>query len=136
MVDEAASIGLPDYLAAARSRAELGIMMSRFHDRYDLLLTPTLPIPAFAAGVEVPEGWPQRRWTSWTPFTYPFNLTQQPAISVPCGFTSAGLPIGVQLVGARHHDALVLRAAHAYEQAREPPGTISGRAGRSSAARR
>ena len=136
VVGEAASIGLADYLAAARIRAELGIMMSRFHDRYDLLLTPTLPIPAFAAGIEVPEGWPQRRWTSWTPFTYPFNLTQQPAISVPCGFTSAGLPIGVQLVGARHHDALVLRAAHAYEQAREPPGTISGRAGRSSAARR
>ena len=119
VVGEASSIDLPAYLAAARQRAELGIMMSRFHDHYDLLLTPTLPIPAFAAGVEVPDGWPHRRWTSWTPFTYPFNLTQQPAISVPCGFTAAGLPIGVQIVGARHHDTLVLRAAHAYEQTRD-----------------
>ena len=117
-IDEHAGLTLGDYLAAARQRSELGIHMGRFHERYDLLLTPTLPLPAFAAGVEVPVGWPHRRWTSWTPFTYPFNLTQQPAISVPCGFTSSGLPIGVQLVGARHRDALVLRAAHTYERAR------------------
>ncbi|MDQ3737745.1 MAG: amidase [Actinomycetota bacterium] len=114
---EAAAISLPEYLTAARQRVELGIMMGRFHDRYDLLLTPTLPIPAFAAGHEVPDGWPHPRWTSWTPFTYPFNLTQQPAISIPCGFTSARLPVGVQLVGARHQDALVLRAAQTLEQA-------------------
>lgn len=114
---EAAGISLPDYLSAAGQRAELGIMMGRFHERYDLLLTPTLPIPAFAADHEVPESWPHPRWTSWTPFTYPFNLTQQPAISIPCGFTSARLPVGVQLVGARHQDALVLRAAQALELA-------------------
>jgi aspartyl-tRNA(Asn)/glutamyl-tRNA(Gln) amidotransferase subunit A len=88
--------------------------MGGFHTRYDLLLTPTLPIPAFAAGREAPgEG----RWTSWTPFTYPFNLTQQPAASVPCGFTADGLPIGLQIVGPRHADATVLAAAHAYQQA-------------------
>ncbi|HEX9683813.1 MAG TPA: amidase [Acidimicrobiales bacterium] len=115
-----------DYLDAAAQRGELAVSMSLFHQRYDLLLTPTLPIPAFEAGREVPEGWPQRRWPTWTPFSYPFNLTQQPAVSVPCGFTGDGLPIGLQLVAARGHDALVLRAARAYEQAhpltdRHPP---------------
>ena len=94
--------------------------MSRFLDEWDLLLTPTLPIPAFEAGREVPEGWPHERWPSWTPFTYPFNLTQQPAASVPCGRTAAGLPVGLQIVGARGADALVLRAARAYEATRDP----------------
>ena len=58
-------------------------------------------------------------WTWWTPFTFPFNLTQQPAMSVPCGFTSDGLPIGLQLVGPMHREDLVLRAAQAYQQATE-----------------
>jgi aspartyl-tRNA(Asn)/glutamyl-tRNA(Gln) amidotransferase subunit A len=54
---------------------------------------------------------------SWTPFTYPFNMTQQPAASVPCGFTSDGLPVGLQIVGPRWSDATVLAAGHAYQQA-------------------
>lgn len=87
----------------------------------DLLLTPTLPIPAFAAGREVPEGGPYRRWIEWTPFTWPFNLSQQPAITVPCGFTAAGLPIGLQIVGPKYADALVLAAARAFESARPQP---------------
>ena len=106
-----------DYLAAMNERAALIERTSRFHQRYDLLVTPTLPIPAFTAGLEVPEGWHDPRWPSWTPFTYPFNMTGQPACSVPCGFTSGGLPIGLQFVGPRHADGLVLRAAHAYQQA-------------------
>jgi aspartyl-tRNA(Asn)/glutamyl-tRNA(Gln) amidotransferase subunit A len=112
---------LIDYLREAGRRDELGIRMSRFHEEWDLLVTPTLPIPAFEAGVEVPDGWPGRGWPSWTPFTYPFNLTQQPAASVPCGFTAAGLPIGLQIVGPRYGDALVLRAARAYEAAHPQP---------------
>lgn len=115
-----------EYLDAVAARGELAVHMSLFHQRYDLLVTPTLPIPAFAAGRDVPEGWPDDRWPTWTPFSYPFNLTQQPAASVPCGFTSAGLPVGMQIVGARGADALVLRAARAYEAAhpladRRPP---------------
>jgi aspartyl-tRNA(Asn)/glutamyl-tRNA(Gln) amidotransferase subunit A len=115
-----------DYLGAMAVRNELGIRMGAFHRRYPLLLTPTLPMPAFTAGVEVPHGWDAPRWTSWTPFTYPFNLTQQPAVSVPCGFTGDGLPIGLQIVGPRHADATVLAAAHAYQRAtdwhrRRPP---------------
>ncbi|MFI0778441.1 amidase [Streptomyces sp. NPDC021212] len=102
-----------DYLAAVDVRMALGHAMGRFHSAYDLLVTPTVPITAFEAGVEVPEGSGHTRWTGWTPFTYPFNMTQQPAASVPCGMTASGLPIGVQLVGARHADAVVLRVAHA-----------------------
>ncbi len=105
-----------EYLTAMAVRNELGTLMGAFHSRYDLLLTPTLPIPAFEAGVEVPAGWPRERWTSWTPFTYPFNMTQQPAASVPCGFTADGLPVGLQIVGPRHADAAVLAAADAYQQ--------------------
>ena len=74
--------------------------MSRFHEQWDLLLTPAMPIAAFEAGREVPEGSEDPRWPGWTPFTYPFNLTQQPAATVPCGFTAAGLPAGLQIVGA------------------------------------
>ena len=91
--------------------------MGRFHQTYDVLVTPTLPLPAFPAGQDVPDGWRSPDWTSWTPYTYPFNLTQQPALSVPCGFTAAGLPVGLQIVGARHADALVLRVGQAYQSA-------------------
>ncbi|WCD97118.1 amidase [Streptomyces sp. HUAS 31] len=106
-----------DYLAAVDVRMELGRRMGRFHDSYDLLLTPTLPITAFEAGAEVPKGSGHRRWTGWTPFTYPFNLTQQPAATVPVGPDGDGLPIGLQIVAARHRDELVLRAAHALYEA-------------------
>jgi aspartyl-tRNA(Asn)/glutamyl-tRNA(Gln) amidotransferase subunit A len=106
-----------DYVRALRERAELGIAMGAFHETYDLLVTPTEPIVAFAAGTEVPEGSAEPRWPSWTPFTYPFNLSHQPAATVPCGFSAAGLPIGVQVVGARHADSLVLSACAAIEAA-------------------
>jgi aspartyl-tRNA(Asn)/glutamyl-tRNA(Gln) amidotransferase subunit A len=106
-----------DYLAAVDVRMELGRRMGRFHDSYDLLVTPTLPITAFEAGEEVPKGSGHRRWTGWTPFTYPFNMTQQPAATVPVGTDEDGLPIGLQLVAARHRDDLVLRAAHALYEA-------------------
>jgi aspartyl-tRNA(Asn)/glutamyl-tRNA(Gln) amidotransferase subunit A len=96
-------------------RMDLGRRMGEFHRRHDVLVTPTLPIPAFPAGQDVPDGWPSPWWTSWTPYTYPFNLTQQPALTVPCGFTAAGLPVGLQVVGPRHADAAVLRVGQAYQ---------------------
>lgn len=106
-----------DYLAAVDVRMDLGRRMGRFHERYDLLVTPTLPVTAFEAGEEVPQGSGLRRWTGWTPFTYPFNLTQQPAASVPVGTDGDGLPVGLQIVAARHRDDLVLRASHALYEA-------------------
>ncbi len=112
---EASKLTMLEYLEASNLRLRLIERMSLFHTHYDLLLTPSLPIVAFEAGREVPAGWHSPRWPTWTPFTYPFNLTGQPACSVPCGFTSNKLPIGLQLVGAAHADDVVLRAAHAYQ---------------------
>jgi aspartyl-tRNA(Asn)/glutamyl-tRNA(Gln) amidotransferase subunit A len=106
-----------DFQDATAVRSELGRLMGEFHRRYDVLVSPTLPIPAFPTGHDVPGGWPSPDWTSWTPYTYPFNLTQQPALSVPCGFAAAGLPVGLQVVGPRHSDALVLRVGQAYQAA-------------------
>ena len=127
IVDDGRARSAVDHLDAQAARAALAVQMGLFHQRYDLLVTPTLPLTAFAAGVDVPEGWPDDRWPTWTPFSYPFNLTQQPAVSVPCGFGADGLPVGLQIVGARGADALVLRAARAYEEAHPvgeavPPG--------------
>jgi len=102
-------------------RAACAERIEALFEEFDLLLTPTLPIPAFEAGREVPAGGPYRRWTEWTPFTWPFNLGQQPAATVPCGFTAEGLPIGLQIVGPKHADALVLRAARAFESASRQP---------------
>ena len=118
VVEAGRAFSVSDYLDATAQRAALGAAAGRFHERFDLLVTPTLPITAFAAGVEVPPGWAAPRWTSWTPFTYPFNLTQQPAASVPCGRAADGLPVGLQIVGPRHADRLVLAAAKAYQDAR------------------
>ena len=110
-----AAIPHMDYIAATNARGRLGQTMTQFHKKYDLLLTPSLPIPAFAAGQEVPDPAKYSRWPEWTPFSHPFNLTQQPAASIPCGFTQAGLPIGLQIVGPMHRDDRVLQAARAYE---------------------
>lgn len=100
-----------DYLRARDTAAQLGITMGMFHTRYDVLITPTMPITAFAAGHDVPPGSGLRSWPQWTPFTYPFNMTQQPAISIPVGTTAAGLPVGLQIIGPRHSDDLVLAIA-------------------------
>jgi aspartyl-tRNA(Asn)/glutamyl-tRNA(Gln) amidotransferase subunit A len=107
-----------DYLAAQQARAELYLSMLDFHQRYDLLVTPTMPVDAIAIDSERPAGDGfGDDWLSWSPYTYPFNLTQQPAASVPCGLTSRGLPIGLQIVGAPRGDVVVLRAARALERA-------------------
>ncbi|NJQ01897.1 amidase [Streptomyces zingiberis] len=117
VAEQGAAYSALDYLAAVDARMALGREMGRFHRDHDLLVTPTMPVTAFEAGAEVPAGSGLTRWTGWTPFTYPFNLTQQPAATVPCGRDGDGLPIGVQLVAARHADGVVLRAAHALYEA-------------------
>jgi len=94
------------------------IGMQRFMERYDLLLTPTLAITAFVAGDNGPAdiaGKPMANPGDWTPYCAPFNLTGQPAATVPCGFDKGGLPIGLQIVGRWHDDTTVLRAAAAFE---------------------
>lgn len=104
---------------ALRRRVEYHTAFSTFMERYDLLLTPGLPITAFAADDDFPaeiNGVPQT-YLGWTAFTYPFNLTGQPAACVPCGFASDGLPVALQIVGRWHDDATVLRASAAFEAA-------------------
>ena len=116
VANEGAKIGAAEIMDAQMKRGALGTHMNLFHRDYDLLVTPTLAVAAFDAGQEFPPG--KKRWIDWTPFTFPFNLTQQPAASIPCGVTKAGLPVGLHLVGPRYNDALVLRAARAFETAR------------------
>lgn len=113
-------IASADYVEALlHGRNALAARMAAFHARYHLLLTPTLPLPAFEAGRLTPRhGRYGDDWIRWTPFTYPFNLTQQPAASIPSGLTSKGLPAGLQIVGPFGADRLVLRAARAFEAAR------------------
>lgn len=128
VVEQSMAISLEDYQDAVKARGMLGSQMRQFMEGYDLLVTPTLPIPAFEAGKLAPAAPDSTgKWVNWTPFSYPFNLTQQPAASVPCGFTAKGLPAGLHLVGRMFDDRTVLNAAHAYERATDwhksrPPG--------------
>jgi aspartyl-tRNA(Asn)/glutamyl-tRNA(Gln) amidotransferase subunit A len=120
VAEKGEAIELSDYLRAVELRGALGTALKLFHARYEVLLTPTLPIPAFDAGRLAPPDYGDVAgdWTAWAPFSYPFNLTQQPVASVPCGFTRDGLPVGLQVAGPMHDDALVLRVARAFEAAR------------------
>jgi aspartyl-tRNA(Asn)/glutamyl-tRNA(Gln) amidotransferase subunit A len=99
-------------------RGALGAHLRQFMQRYDLLVTPAVAVPAF--DVRAPGAAPMtpEAMLGWTPFSYPFNLSQQPACTIPCGLTRDGLPIGLQIVGPMFGDALVLRAARAYESLR------------------
>ena len=116
VAEEGAKITSAELMDAQMKRGALGTHMNLFHRDYDLLVTPTLAVAAFDAGQEFPQG--KKRWIDWTPFSFPFNLTQQPAASIPCGVTKAGLPVGLHLVGPRYADDVVLRAARAFETAR------------------
>jgi len=116
------------YLAAVEARRVLWTDAQRFLARFDVLLTPTAAVQPFAAAGPFPteiDGAPVSP-LGWMPFTYPWNLTGQPAASVPVGFTEAGLPVGLQIVGRRHGDRTVLAASAAFEAAapwheRRPP---------------
>ncbi len=89
----------------------------RWFQDWDFLLTPTVSVAAFPAEKLMPDHWPQHDWdwVSWAEFSYPFNMSWNPAASVPCGFTPAGLPVGLQIVGRRFDDLGVLQASAAFE---------------------
>jgi len=121
---EGERISAVDYLGADLVRTSLGQQMAAFHRKYDLLLTPMMPIPALPVGQDLNEPATERHWIDWSPFSYPFNMTRQPAASIPCGLTRTGLPIGLQIVGPLYADDRVLRAAHVFETTqpeRRPP---------------
>ena len=102
-------------------RGALGTQMRQFMQSWDLLVTPSVAVPAFDARPAGHSPFDPVSMLGWTPFSYPFNLTQQPACTIPCGLTRDGLPIGLQIVGPMFGDALVLRAARAYESVRPIP---------------
>ena len=108
------------YLAMRAKKLAYVEQMHRFMADWDLLMTPSVSVAAFPADRLQPAHWPQHPWDwlSWSEFCYPFNMSGLPAASVPCGFTSEGLPVGLQIVGRRAADHLVLRAAATFERAR------------------
>lgn len=119
-IEAGGTLTAAELMAVQDRRIELGRMMARFHETYDVLITPTLPVTAFDASLSAPPSFPEGASPrAWTRYVYPFNLTQQPAMSLPCGVTSDGLPAGLQIVGPRRGDAVVLRCASAYEAAVE-----------------
>ena len=108
-----------DYLRTHQERAKLSQQLAIFFDTYDLLVSPTLAVPPFVIDTRPQEiGGQPAKPMGWNAFTYPFNLTGNPAASIPCGWTADGLPIGLQIVGRRFVDALVLQASAAFERAR------------------
>ncbi len=114
IAEEGAAIPLRQYIEANITRGAYASRMRIFMEKYDLLLTPALAVTAFDVGKISPYD-DNGSWPSWTPFSFPFNLTQQPAASVPCGRTREGLPVGLQIVGRHYDDWGVLQAARAYE---------------------
>jgi aspartyl-tRNA(Asn)/glutamyl-tRNA(Gln) amidotransferase subunit A len=108
-----------DYQLARERKMAYIAAVHRWFQNWDLLLTPAVSVAAFPAERLIPEHWPQHDWDwlMWAEFSYPFNFSWNPAANVPCGFTSDGLPVGLQLVGRRSDDLGVLQAAAAFEQA-------------------
>lgn len=112
-----AAVSLPDYYRAMIDRQKFGEAMQRHLGQFDAVLSPTVPILPFAAGREAPASAASQDWLDWNPLTYPFNLSRQPAISIPAGFARNGLPIGVQLAGKLYDDAWLVCVARLIEEA-------------------
>ena len=125
-LDEVKDIALEDFVEAERQRDLIAHRMRAFHETYDLLLTPTAIVSPFGIEHDFPPEWDRERAWVWELPTFPFNFSRQPALTVPCGFTVAGLPVGLQIVGPIYEDARTFRAARAYQEAfpttdRRPP---------------
>lgn len=142
LVEASARYDLADYLSAVKARADFAGSVHALFEDIDLLLLPTVPVEPFAADREAPEGVSSPSevlaWTGWTPFTYPFNLSGNPAASLPAGLTVNGLPVGLQVVGRRHADALVMAFCQQAEDHlfhnKIPPLVVAGdKAGRGTA---
>lgn len=113
---KAQKLDLAAYQSAIAGRLSVAADAKAFFGLYDLLITPVMPVPAYATGRDVPEGFDDTDW-SWCPYTYPWNMTGQPALSVPIGFTKSGLPVGVQIIAGMGQEALMLKAAAIIERA-------------------
>ncbi|MCP4071864.1 MAG: amidase [Hyphomicrobiales bacterium] len=117
MLERARELTVSDVLEARKAREDMSLKLCNLHADYDLLVTPTMPMTAFEAGPFNP--WYSSSpddWIRWSSFTYPFDLSQQPAATCPCGFDADGLPIGLQIVGPKYADYLVLQASKTFER--------------------
>jgi aspartyl-tRNA(Asn)/glutamyl-tRNA(Gln) amidotransferase subunit A len=119
-IDEGLQFSMSDYIEARGHKLAAWDTMRPLWETFDVLLTPTTSVPAFEVGRLNPAHYPQHAWDwlGWASFSYPFNFTGQPAVTVPAGFTPNGLPVGLQIVGRRFADLTVLQAAAAFEQVR------------------
>ncbi len=118
LVDEGMKVSAYQMGRDAMARTQLYYKTDQFFDRYDVLITPTLPVEAFPLTQQRPAsiaGRPITTLFGWTPFTYPFNLTGQPAVTVPAGFTANGMPVGIQLIGPRGAEMRLLKLASQFE---------------------
>lgn len=109
-----------DLFHALSDRARLTERLEHFNQEYHLLMTPAVAVEPFEVNQQVPPGSDMTDWEEWAPFSYPFNLSQQPAAAIPCGFTDTSLPVAFQLAGGKFDDVRVLRAANAYMEAYPP----------------
>ncbi len=118
-VKEGARLSIAEYQAARERKYANNAAIHRGFRDYDFLITPAASVAAFPAERLIPEHWPQHPWdwVQWAEFSHPFNMSWNPAASLPCGFTAAGLPVGLQIVGRRFDDLGVLRASRAFERA-------------------
>ena len=119
-IEDGLRYSMVDYVEARGQKLAYWDTVRPLFEKFDLLLTPTLSVAAFPVGRLNPAHWRQHAWDwiGWASFSYPFNFTGQPAASAPAGFTSDGLPVGVQIVGRRFADLTVLQASAAFEAAR------------------
>jgi amidase len=119
-VEQGLKFSIRDLARAERQRSDLWQRVKAFFDETDLLLTPTVPIPPFPAERVFPtevNGKPMENYIDWVMLTYAFSVLGLPALSVPCGFTQKGLPVGLQIIARRNGEAILLKAAAAFENA-------------------
>ena len=121
ILEQALRQDLRDYYGKVFERYALRDKLRPFFERYDILLSPVLPVTSLDVGKNVPDHLIDRNLVSWVYYTYPFNLTGQPAASVCAGLASDGMPVGLQIVGRALGEYDVVRAAAALERS-QPKG--------------
>lgn len=117
-IEQGLKLSAEEMARAEKNRTLIYQRVHRFFEKYDLLITPTVAIPPFPVETPYPKeinGQPMADYTDWFILTYAVSITGHPAISVPCGFTAAGLPVGLQIIGRRLAEVTVLKAAAAWE---------------------
>ena len=117
-IKDSENVSIARYQEMRERKMDYVAAIHRWFQDWDLLLTPSVSVAAFPAERLMPEHWPSHPWdwVMWAEFSYPFNMSWNPAASVPCGFTPTGLPVGLQIVGRRFDDLGVLQASAAFEE--------------------